>query len=128
MIFKPAEDFKQHSLSALPTLLEKLAYICSLQTREGEYRHWGMARIHGSAPAHQAIHSAHIETATELVHLPIREIYGEYRQALARAGVFVPESFVLTAPLSDDDGLLSAHLRLLHDSVQALARQEDTIP
>jgi hypothetical protein len=130
MFLKASEDFKQRSLGALPTLLEKLAYICSLQTVEGEYRHWGLARTHGDRPAQRAIMTAHVETAAELVQSPIREIYREYQEALRRPEapqVFQAESLVLNAPLSDD-GLLSSHLRLLQDSVQALARQERTTP
>lgn len=130
MFLRATEDFKQRSLSALPTLLEKLAYICSLQTVEGEYRHWGLTRTHGDRPAQRAILTAHVETAAELVQSPIREIYREYQEALSRPEgpeVFQPESLVLKAPVSDD-GLLSAHLRLLQDSVRALAHQERTTP
>lgn len=130
MFLKATEDFKRRTLGALPTLLERLAYICSLQTVEGEYRHWGLARTHGARRAQEAIHTAHLETAMELVQSPIREVYKEYQEAVSRTEgpeVFQPESLVLNAPVSDD-GLLSAHLRLLQDSVQALAHQERTTP
>lgn len=130
MLLKAKEDFKERSLGALPTLLERLAYICSLQTLEGEYRHWGMARTHGPRLAQDAILTAHVETAMELIQSPIREIYKEYQEAVGRTRgpeVLGPESLVLKAPVSDD-GLLSAHLRLLQDSVQALAHQERTTP
>jgi hypothetical protein len=130
MLLKATEDFKQRSLGVLPTLLERLAYICSLQTLEGEYRHWGMARTHGPRMAQHAILTAHVETAMELVQSPIREIYEEYQQAVCRVNgpeVLGPESLILKAPVSDD-GLLSAHLRLLQNSVQALAHQERTTP
>ena len=61
---------------------------------------------------------------------PSREIYREYQEAVGRQDgpeVLKPESFVLTAPVNDD-ALLSSHLRLLQDSVQALAHQERTTP
>lgn len=130
MLLNAKEDFKQRSLSALPTLLERLAYICSLQTVEGEYRHWGLARAHGMRPAQEAIRTAHAEAAMELVQSPIREVYQEYQKAAGRQDgpeVIQAESLVLKAPVSDD-GLLAAHLRLLQDSVQALAHQERTTP
>ena len=63
-----------------------------------------------------------------MVQSPVREIYEEYRQAIAREDgpeVLKAESFVLNAP-PNDDALLSAHLRLLQDSVVALALQEHT--
>ena len=65
MIFKAAEDFKKRTLSALPTLVEKLAYICSLQTSGGSYVHWGFARAFGNRPTQEAIHTAHADAARE---------------------------------------------------------------
>jgi hypothetical protein len=130
MILKAAEDFKKRTLGALPTLLEKLAYICSLQTNTGGYLHWGFARAYGNRPTQEAIYAAHMETAQALSHVPVREIYEEYKEAVTRSGPqgpISPESFVLKAPVNGD-ALLSAHLHLLQDSVVALAHQERTTP
>jgi hypothetical protein len=129
MILKAAEDFKRRTLSALPTLLEKVAYICSLQTGAGGYLHWGFSRAYGNRPTQEAIYAAHMETSLALSHVPVKEIYQEYKNARARTGsseALSPESFVLKAP-ANGDAILSAHLRLLQDSVVALAQQERTI-
>jgi len=129
MIFKAAEDFKKRTLSALPSLLEKVAYICSLQTGSGGYMHWGFTRAYGNRPTQDAIYAAHMETAQALSHAPVREIYQEYQEAITRSGspvdILNPDSFVLKAPVNGD-AILSAHLRLLQDSVVALARHEST--
>jgi hypothetical protein len=125
-----AEDFKERSLRALPTLLERLAYICSLQTETGSYEHWGLSRVFGNRLAQDAILRAHAETAGELIRVPIREIYQEYQDAVSRPEgpqVLHAESFVLKAPVTGDE-LLSAHLDLLQNSVAAVARQERTTP
>jgi hypothetical protein len=130
MIYKAAESFKTRTLNALPTLLERLAYVCSLQLPEGGYRHWGLSRTFGMKQAQEAIQLSHSELAMELVHSPLQDLYEEYKNAVGRGngpGVLKAESFVLNAPVSDD-GLLDAHLRLLEDSVKALARQERTTP
>jgi hypothetical protein len=130
MTLSAIEDFKQRSLRTLPTLLERLAYICSLQTENGSYEHWGLSRVFGNRLAQDAILRAHTETAMELIRVPIREIYQEYREAVARPDgprVLHPESFVLKAPVIGDE-LLSAHLRLLQSSVAAVAHQERTTP
>jgi len=126
MIFKAAEDFKKRTLSALPTLLEKVAYICSLQTGGGGYVHWGFSRAFGNRPTQEAIYAAHMEASAELIQVPVREIYREYQEALERAGaaeMLDPNSFVLKAPVNGD-ALLSAHLHLLQESVVALAQQD----
>ncbi|MBZ5492483.1 MAG: hypothetical protein LAO76_16285 [Acidobacteriia bacterium] len=129
MIFKAAEDFKKRTLSALPSLLEKVAYICSLQTGGGSYMHWGFTRTYGNRPTQDAIYAAHLETAQALSHVPVREIFQEYQKAVARSGsvadILNPDSFVLKAPVNGD-AILSAHLRLLQDSVVALALEERT--
>jgi hypothetical protein len=130
MIVKAADDFKRRSLNALPTLLERLAYICSLQMADGTYSHWGLTRTFGARAAQEAVRLAHVETAAELVREPIREIFSEYQYATSTGnerGLLRAESFVLNAPVNDD-GLLGAHLRLLQNSVQALARQGRTTP
>ncbi|HKD79412.1 MAG TPA: hypothetical protein VKH81_06930 [Candidatus Angelobacter sp.] len=128
MIFKAAEDFKKRTLGALPTLVEKVAYICSLQTGSGGYVHWGFTRAFGNRPTQEAIYAAHMETSAELIQVPMREIYEEYQEAVARSGsseFLDPNSFVLKAPVNGD-ALLSAHLHLLQQSVVALAQQEHT--
>ena len=123
MISNATDDFKNHTLRALPTLVEKLAYICSLQTETGDYRHWGLSRVYGEKRAHQAIESIHAEMAEELVRIPIREIYEEYQQAVekpAQPVLLRPESLVLKPPTNDDE-LLSAHLQLIQESLAAVA-------
>jgi hypothetical protein len=91
--------------------------------------HWGFARTYGNRPTQDAIYAAHMETALALSHTPVREIYQEYQEAVARSGsaadILDPDSFVLKAPVNGD-AILSAHLHLLQDSVAALARQERT--
>ncbi len=127
MIFKAAEDFKKRTLGALPTLVEKVAYICSLQTGSGGYVHWGFTRAFGNRPTQEAIYAAHMETSANLIQVPVREIYQEYQEAVVRSqsDFLDPNSFVLKAPVNGD-GLLSAHLHLVQESVVALARQEST--
>ena len=71
MISNATEDFKKHTLRALPTLVEKLAYVCSLQTDTGEYRHWGLTRVYGEKRAHQAIETIHAQMAEELVRMAL---------------------------------------------------------
>src|SRR5579864_4296629 len=126
MLLKVAEDFKKYTLQALPTLVEKLAYISSLLNEEGRYTHWGLSRIFGDLKAQKAIRAVHSDLALELVRLPLRSLYGEYRTAAertARPELLQPKSFALKAPVSDDE-LLSAHLQLVQKSLVAVAGQK----
>jgi hypothetical protein len=123
MLLKVTEDFKKYTLQALPTVVEKLAYVSSLLNQEGRYTHWGLSRIFGDVKAQKAIKCVHSDLALEVVRIPIRNLYGEYHAAAERtprARLLQPESFILKAPLSDDE-LLSAHLQLIQQSLAAVA-------
>lgn len=125
MLLKVVEDFKKYTLQALPTMVEKLAYISSLQNEQGRYNHWGLSRIFGDNRAQNAIKTAHSELALQLIRAPIRNLYSEYQSAVEQsrqADLLQPESFVLRAPANDDE-LLSAHLRLVQESLVAVAGQ-----
>jgi len=126
MLLNVVENFKKYTLNSLPTLLEKLAYISSLQSAEGRYRHWGLSRIFGDHRAQKGIATLHSELAMELIRIPIRKVYSEYFTATQRPGHFEllkPESLALKAPFNGDE-LLSAHLRLVQGSLVSVAGQE----
>jgi len=129
MIFDAKDDFKRRTLSNLPTLLEKLAYICSLQTEVGNYKHWGMSRVFGRESASQAIQSAHGEVAGTLVSVPLKDIYEQFLEAVERpesSELVNPESLALKSPTNDDE-LLSAHLRLIQNSIASLALEQGPV-
>src|SRR5258708_35383351 len=114
MLLKASEDFKQRTLSALPTLLEKLAYICAIQTNEGGYEHWGLSRVFGEVAAQKAILAAHAETAVDLARTPLRDIYKDMLEVMDTPlgqDVMKPESFILKTPVNGAE-LFSAPLRL----------------
>jgi hypothetical protein len=128
-MFNATENFKRYTLRALPTLIEKIAYISSLQSESGGYAHWGMNRVFGQQRAQKAIGTVHLELAVQLVRVPIRGIYEEYRSAADRKGgseLLAGQPLTLGAP-SNGDELLSAHLRLIQESIASVDAQESTV-
>ena len=119
MILNAAEDFKNRTLKALPSLLEKLAYVCSLRDKDGNYRHWGLNKSFGESKTNEAVAVVHAAMATEIVKTPIREVYRQFENAESISA----DSLVLNAP-PNGDALLSDHLRLIQDSVRTIADQE----
>ena len=129
MILSAKDDFKKRTLSVFPTLLERLAYICSLQTNSGDYRHWGMSRSFGHESACQAIQSTHDETASALISVPLKNIYDQFLTAVERpesSQFLTPETLALKSSASDDE-LLSAHLKLIQNSIASLALEEEGV-
>lgn len=125
MLLNVIEDFKKYTLRSLPTVVEKLAYVSSLQSEEGCYVHWGLSRIFGDHRAQKAIRAAHSELALETARTPIRALCQEYRTAAEHTQhpeLLEPEAFTLKAPASDDE-VLSAHLRLIQESLVIVAGQ-----
>jgi hypothetical protein len=116
MLQSPIDDFKNRTLKAFSTLLEKLAYVSSLLGLDGIYHHWGITNSYGPEKANAALGQIHAEFAKETVRTTIRELYSQWKRSQGPP----PE---LKAPPSGD-ALLSAHLRLNQESVKTVAEQE----
>jgi hypothetical protein len=119
MLLSPNDDFKNRTLKALPSLLEKLIYACSLRNKDGTYKHWGLSRTFGQQKADGAVGQAHTEMTTEIIRTPLREVYQQFEDA----ETLPADAVVLNTPPNGDE-LLSDHLQLIQDSVQTLADQE----
>ncbi len=76
-LFSASEDFTRYTLSAIPELLSRLAYITSLRDKEGTYCHWGLVRTHGSAAATEAMGHAHLEVLTKVLRTPLSQLMRE---------------------------------------------------
>lgn len=121
MLLNAVEDIKNRTLKAFPSLLEKLVYICSLRDKDGIYRHWGLEKAFGEQKANKALGTIHTEMSVDATRTPLREIYRQFEGA----EWLNKESLVLNTPSSDDE-LLSDHLRLIQQSVVAIAEQESS--
>jgi hypothetical protein len=76
-LLSASEDFGRRTLSAIEGVLSRLAYVIRLRDENGEYRHWGLARIHGPAAASQAVRSAHSEVLSEVLRTPLSQLMKE---------------------------------------------------
>lgn len=123
MFLNAVDDFKNRTLKALPSLFEKLAYVCSLRGKDRTYKHWGLIKAFGEPKANEAIGMVHAAMATEIVKTPIREVYRQFESAESVNA----DSLVLNAPPNGDE-LLSDHLRLIQNSVKTIADQERSSP
>jgi len=76
-LFSATEDFARRTLSVMPGLLSRLAYITGLLDEKGNYCHWGLARTHGALAAAEAMHRAHTEVLTEVLRTPLSQLMRE---------------------------------------------------
>ena len=88
-LFSASEDFTRRTLSAIPGLLSRLAYVASLRDEEGNYRHWGLARTHGIAAATEAMGRAHLEVLAKVLCTPLSQLMREVEDP-QQAGLGAP--------------------------------------
>ncbi len=95
-LFSASEDFARRTLSEIPGLLSRLAYITSLRDEKGNYRHWGLTRTHGTAAAREAMCHAHLEALTHVLRTPLsqlmREVEDSQQAALGASQVLLKKS------------------------------------
>lgn len=82
MTFKSAlQDLRESTLAAVSGLLAKLAYLGSLRTRDGGYRHWGLSLVHGEESSQRALKTAHSEVLSAVLQTPISELVEDLQES-----------------------------------------------
>lgn len=76
-LFSASEDLAIRTLKHLPGVLSRLLYLVTLRDDEGNYRHWGMARVFGDDASMQAAREAHKEAFNEVLRKPLHELWTE---------------------------------------------------
>jgi len=76
-LLSASEDLARRTLSAIPGLLSRLAYLTSLRDDKGDYRHWGLAHTHGTATAAEALGRAHMEALAQVLRSPLPQLMRE---------------------------------------------------
>jgi hypothetical protein len=102
-LFSAADDFSRRTLAALPGLLAKLQYVSGLRRDDGQYAHWGLARVYGEHAARQAIEGIHKDLTLQVLRTPLRELVEDAIQSAENAETDVAE---YVAQLNAESGRL----------------------
>ena len=78
--FCATDDFCNRTLAAIEGSVRKLTYIAGLRTDEGNYRHWGLERLHGPDAAHAAMADSHSKAWLKILRSPLPELLAECQQ------------------------------------------------
>jgi hypothetical protein len=81
------QDLRESTLAAISGLLAKLAYLASLRTREGGYRHWGMALVHGPDSSDRALKAAHGEVLSRVLRAPLDSLVDDLHRSSEPSGM-----------------------------------------
>jgi hypothetical protein len=102
------EDLHDTTVEALDGCLRRLEYFGELRAKvrnkDGEYTHWGLARVYGDLPARQALAQTHRSLVSQVLSTPIRTLLQDIESSSALDGM-LPTSYM--------DKLRSPDLNLL---------------
>jgi hypothetical protein len=122
------DDFCRHTLAALHSVTQKLAYVTGLRDRAGQYAHWGLTRTHGPDAAQQAIAENHSRVWLEVLRMPLPEVISELEAMGRTERLEVLESLGNACARSCPDDLgggTARHFNSIVLSLQLVFRHRD---
>jgi hypothetical protein len=85
------EDLHDTTVEALEGCLRRLEYFGGLRSNEknkdGEYKHWGLARVYGDLPAKKALVQTHRSLVSQILATPIKSLLEEIDTSSALTGL-----------------------------------------
>ena len=90
------DDLHNTTVEALDGCLRRLEYFGQLRSsqsnsKDGEYEHWGLARVYGELPAIRALSQTHRSLVSQILATPIRSLLDDIDTSSALAGVGAAE-------------------------------------
>lgn len=76
-LFSASEDLAERTLKHVDGTLRRLLYLVTLRDLDGNYHHWGMARVFGDEASVRAAQEAHKEVIHEVLRKSLRELWEE---------------------------------------------------
>lgn len=121
------EDFEANTLRAVPGLLGRLSYVGRLRDGEGQYEHWGLARVYGDDAAQRAIRASHRVLLSDVLKKPLAALLKDVLASCSNEHLTEAE---FLASLSQAPKPLSpaarAHLRSVLSALLALVESRDS--
>ncbi len=123
------EDLRTTTLDAISGSLRKLEYLAALRTLEGNYYHWGLARVHGELAAGKALEQEHRLVVSLVLATPIQLLLEDIEKS-CRIDQMTPMQYL--AKLKSEPGLLppnpgagsEEHLSSVLDALSSLVRDQ----
>jgi hypothetical protein len=109
--------------------LERLRYLASAREPDGQYSHWGLAKMYGEATLQQAMSEIHSSVFVDVLSTPIGQLDDEMSRG-AREGGVASEGYVKTlsekfkaASPENCLGGCEEHLKMILYALSCLARR-----
>lgn len=122
------EDFEANTLRVVPGLLGRLSYVGRLRDEEGQYGHWGLAKVYGDDAAQHAIGTSHRVLLSEILKKPLAVLLKDVPACCMKEHLTEKE-FLATLAQSPPKPLspaARAHLRSVLSALSALVESRDS--
>lgn len=103
-VVESLEVFVRRTLSVVPGLWHKLAYLAALRKEDsGEYEHWGLSKRYGKDATRSALGSAHSNVFIDVLRKPISTLLDEVKENAAEQNLdekeYVEELWLSRQPM-----------------------------
>jgi hypothetical protein len=122
------QRLQENALDQMPRLA-RLKYLASAREPNGQYSHWGLAKMYGSATLQQAMSEMHSSVFVDVLRTPIRQLADEVSGNARETGVS-REAYVETfsakfKAVSPENHLggCEEHLKMVLYALSCLARR-----
>ncbi|MCU1286604.1 MAG: hypothetical protein JWO13_2954 [Acidobacteriales bacterium] len=101
------ENFVKKTLSVVPGMWHKLAYLAALRKESGEYEHWGLSKRYGKEATGSALSSAHSGVFVDVLRKPVATLLEEVKENAAEQQLpekeYVEELWLSRKPMIPSD-------------------------
>lgn len=77
----PGDRLQENALKLLPGPLARLQYMADLRGDDGQYSHWGLARMYTESELQRGLDETHNRVLTDVLCCPLFELEREMRTA-----------------------------------------------
>src|SRR3954466_2432917 len=103
-LLESLDNFIKRTLSVVPGLWHKLAYLGGLRKASGEYDHWGLSKRYGTVATETALSSAHQQVFLDVLRKPVNTLLSEVKENAAEkelpAEEYVEELWISRKPMT----------------------------
>src|SRR4051794_15488368 len=90
-LLESLDNFIKRTLSVVPGLWHKLAYLGGLRKDSGEYDHWGLSKRYGADATKSALGSAHEQVFLDVLRKPVDTLLSEVKENAAEKELLTEE-------------------------------------
>jgi hypothetical protein len=129
-LLESLDNFIKRTLSVVPGLWHKLAYLGGLRKDSGEYDHWGLAKRYGNVATKTALSAAHEQVFIDVLRKPVATLLSEVQENATEKDLpqeeYVEELWISRKPMTPVElgGGSQKHFEVTLETLKSLVRRK----